>query len=83
MDIKLFKERMESFEGACKQLEALPEVLFASGTVGGRRALLFLSGSQLNLESLKQLKADIIEVLDAKDRQLRGIDDPNNIKVSF
>lgn len=83
MDNGLFKDRMKKFEGACRQLDAVPEVLFARGIVAGRPTLLFLSGPRLNLDSLKQLRTDIIEVLDAKENQLKGGTDPNVLNVSF
>ena len=83
MNTKLFKDRMTKFEGACQELDALPEVLFARGTIGGRPALLFLSGPRLNLDSLKLLKAQINEVLDAKEKQLKGESGPDTLNISF
>lgn len=83
MDTKLRDDRFEKFRLACNQMDAVPEVLFSRCILGGRDTLMMFSGPRLDMEKLKKLRAQINEVLDAKERQLNGKIDPNTINVSF
>lgn len=74
---------MKKFDGACKELNCIPEVLFARGLLHGRPTLLFMSGPRLTLESLKQLREDIFEVLESKEKQLKGISDPDRLDIEI
>lgn len=72
---------------ACKQFDGKPEVAFVRGKIGSglkeRSALIMLVGPRLTLESLVELKKDILDALDAKEDQLRGKDRPDTATFSY
>lgn len=81
MDKKLYEDRMNKFDIACKQLEAVPEIVLARGKQGNREVLLFLCGPTLTLQSVEKLREEIKEILDAKEKQLKGESDPGTAVI--
>lgn len=66
MDNNLYKERMSKFEGSCRELDAIPELIFARGKLGGKDALILLSGPTMT----RKLIAEIRMLLDERERAL-------------
>lgn len=83
IDAKLFIDRLHEFEIACRQMECVPETLFARGKMNGRGTLLMVSGPTFTLESLEIFRTEVLECLDAKEKQLKGNSDPGTAIVHW
>ena len=76
---------MNNIREACKQFDGKLEVGFVRGKIGSglqrRNVLAMLVGPRLTLESLQELRKDILEALEAKEKQLRGDKLPPDVGV--
>lgn len=78
---------MDNIREVCKEYDGKLEAGFVRGKIGSglqrRNALIMLVGPRLTLQSVQELRKDILEVLDAKEKQLRGDELPPDVGVVF
>lgn len=78
---------MDNIRQVCKEYDGKLEVGFVRGKIGygvqRRNVLVMLVGPQLTLESVQKLRKDILEALDAKEKQLRGDKLPPDVGVVY
>ncbi len=76
---------MDNIRAVCKEYDGRLEVGFVRGKIGSglqrRNVLVMLVGPRLTVESVQELRKDILEVLDAKEKQLRGGPLPPDVGV--
>lgn len=76
---------MDNIRLVCKEYDGKLEVGFVRGKIGSglqrRNVLVMLVGPRLTLESVQELRKDILEALDAKEKQLRGDKLPPDVGV--
>lgn len=76
---------MDNIREACKQFDGKLEIGFVRGKIGSglqrRKVLVMMVGPQLTLESIQELRKDILEALDAKEKQLRGDKLPPDVGI--
>lgn len=76
---------MDNIQQVCKEYDGKLEVGFVRGKIGSglqrRNVLVMLVGPRLTLESVQELRKDILEALDAKEKQLRGDKLPPDVGV--
>jgi hypothetical protein len=76
---------MRNIQEVCKQYDGKLEVGFVRGKMGSglqrRNVLVMLVGPRLTLELVQELRKDILEALDAKEKQLRGDKLPPDVAV--
>lgn len=76
---------MENIRAVCKEYEGWLEVGFVRGKIGTglkrRNVLVMLVGPRLTVASVQELRKDILEALDAKEKQLRGNQLPPDVGV--
>lgn len=76
---------MDNIQHVCKEYDGKLEVGFVRGKIGSglqrRNVLVMLVGPRLTLESVQELRKDILEALDAKEKQLRGDKLPPDVGV--
>lgn len=66
----------ENAREACKAYDGHPVAIFVQGKIGTglqkRTAMIMLVGPRLTLAGLAELRLDMLEAMDAKEKQLRG-----------
>lgn len=76
---------MENIRAICKEYEGRLEVGFVRGKMGTglqrRNVLVMLVGPRLTVASVQELRKDILEALDMKEKQLRGDQLPPDVGV--
>ena len=76
---------MENIRAVCKEYDGKLEVGFVRGKIGSglqrRNVLVMLVGPVLTVALLQELRKDMLEALDAKEKQLRGDQLPPEVGV--
>lgn len=76
---------MDNIRAVCKEYDRQLEVGFVRGKMGSglhsRNVLVMLVGPRLTIASVQELRKDILEALDAKEKQLRGDQLPPDVGV--
>lgn len=74
----------DNIREVCKLYDGKLEVGFVRGKMGSglqRNVLVMLVGPRLTLASVQELRKDILEALEAKEKQLRGDQLPPDVGV--
>ncbi len=75
----------DNIRQVCKEYDGKLEVGFVRGKIGSglqrRNVLVMLVGPRITIESIQELRKDILEALDAKEKQLRGDQLPPDVAV--